>query len=207
MELRFVGPVVTLDRDFRPRLDRNAQFVIRPNGDLSAPMDTVPAHSVLKQVRWRSAPGVAGGTMYFDDVPVFANAAARDSSGEFAPGTHLLNLIVPARAGGGRLSVMFNVDFVPVAWWAGPNPAQFPRSSDGDGRAVDVTDWRSFTTSPAWPPDGRGYFGPDSFAFVPSRRRPVNDDFDRRTFYELSGDRIYARAEGDTVHQDAWVAF
>ncbi len=35
----------------------------------------------------------------------------------------------------------------------------------------------------------------------------MNDDFERRTFYELWGDRIYARSEGDAVHQGAWVVF
>jgi hypothetical protein len=123
----------------------------------------------------------------------------------FAPGIHLFQLQAPERAGGGLVTVFFAAGFAPGAWWAGPDPSRFPPSSDGDGRAVDVTDWSRFETRPAWPPDGRGFFGPDSFAFVPSRRRPVDDDFARRTFYEIFGDRIYARSEGDAVHQDSWV--
>ena len=101
----------------------------------------------------------------------------------------------------------FQSNFAPDMWWTGPDPTRFPPSSDGDGRAVDVLDWAHFTTSPAWPPDGRGYFGPDSFQFLPHTRRPVNDDLDRRTFYELWGNRIYARSEGDAVHRGARVVF
>jgi len=211
VRLRFVGPIVTLDREFQPRLERNADFFVHSNGVPFASLDTVPAHSVLKDVCWRqvrngtTGPCVPDDSVSFvDDAPHFGGPPS-DPSGEFKPGVHLLHLAVPPRFGGGRISVTFFVDFLPGAWWAGPDPALFPRSSDGDGRAVDVTDWTHFTTTPAWPPDGRRYFGPDSFRFVPSQRRPVHDDFDRRTFYEIFGDRIYARSEGDTVHLNAWV--
>jgi hypothetical protein len=109
--------------------------------------------------------------------------------------------------GGDRPTLWYQQNFAPEAWWAGPDPSRFPLSSDGDGRAVDVTDWSNFHTDPAWPPDGRGFFGPDSFATLFSQRPPVNGDLDRRSFYEIWGDRIYARAEDDTVHQGAWIVF
>ena len=213
VRLHFVGPVVTLDRAFEPRLDRRADFYVYSSGEPAAAVDTVPAYSVLTQVRWKhvargdddaSNPG-AGDS--FDEVPVGPGRASRESTRVFAPGLQFLTLRAPERAGGGSVTVAFFVAFPPGAWWAGPDPELFPRSSDSDGRAVDVTDWRRFTTTPAWPPDGRGYFGPDSFHFVPSQRRPVRGDFERRTFYEIYGDRIYARSEGDTVHANAWVAF
>jgi hypothetical protein len=70
---------------------------------------------------------------------------------------------------------------------------------------VSVLDWHTFTTSPAWPPDGRNFFGPDSFRFIPSVRRAVGEDVRRRTFYEIFGDRIYARSEGDAVHLGSWI--
>jgi hypothetical protein len=210
VQLHFVGPVVTLAPDLQPILDQNADFYVNSDGGVPAQLDTVPAHSVLRNVRWRlagSGSSSGGPAKYFVVDSGFPGGATDNNSKEFPPGGNFIRLEVPKRAGGGNITVLVFVDFQPTAWWAGPDPALFPRSSDGDGRAVDVIDWAHFTTSPTWPPDGRGYFGPDSFRVVPSRRHAVHDNFNQRTFYELYGDRIYARAEGDTVHQDAWVAF
>lgn len=215
VRLKFVGPVVTLSPSYQPVLDRNAEFFVYATGgtppEWPAPIDTVPVYSQLKQVLWRVANSGAASTAsageagVFEAAPVFADAQSGDLPKTFEPGTHLIWLQAPERAGGGRVPVVFQVDFAPGAWWAGPDPALFPPSSDGDGRAVDVSNWTQFATSPAWPPDGRGYFGPDSLRTVPSQRRPVRGDLDRRTFYEIFGDRIYARSEGDTVHVDSWV--
>ena len=212
VQLHFVGPVVTLDGAFQPHVDRNADFYVSSNGDPQAPVDTVPAYSVLKQVRWRVVQGGAGAAALgtgetVEEAPVIVGAEAPQPAAQLAAGLHVLVLQAPARAGGGRVTVLFYVDFPPGAWWAGPDPALFPLASDGDGRGVDVTEWAHFTTAPAWPPDGRRYFGPDSFAYVPSQRRPVHDNFEQKTFYELYGDRIYARSEGDYVHANSWVAF
>jgi len=167
-------------------------------------------NAVLKDIRWQrgQGSGQSDRSQFYD----YALNRVLRSVGDglpFAPGFHDLQFEIPARLGGGTIDVEILVGFPPDAvWWAGPDPARFPPSSDGDGRAVDVLSWASFTTSPAWPPDGRAFFGPDSFQFTPVQRRPLGEDFTRRgTFYEIFGDRIYARAEGDTVHMGAWVAF
>ena len=219
VRLHFVGTVASLDREFRPRVHEHADFFVYSDGAPPTPgtafRDTVPVNAVLKNVRWRrarhgsSAGAASDGAEYFDEAPdAIVSDSRPDPSQGFPPGAQLLVLRAPESAGGGRVQVSFVVGFAPEgAWFAGPDPALFPPSSDGDGRAVDVTDWAHFTTSPAWPPDGRGYFGPDSFQFVPSSRRPVGDDLDRRTFYEIFGDRIYARNEGDAVHLDSWIVF
>lgn len=217
VRLEFEGPVVTLDAWLQPRVQRHARFFVysdgtQPAGAFAA-VDTVPAYSRLVRVRWaRSLDDTS--TVALDasaeagEAAVVAGAGGqRDSATTFTPGLHVLALVAPERLGGGTVQVPFHVGFRPGAWWAGPDPARFPPSSDGDGRSVVVTNWGTFETRPAWPPDGRGYFGPDSFRVVPSQRRPVRGDFDRRTFYEIFGDRIYARAEGDTVHLGAWVVF
>lgn len=221
VRLRFTGPVVTLDRENRPRLERNADFYIYSTADVGARLDTVPAYSTLRQVQWKPArTGRDRSPVTLEDAAILgeaqgiAGAATDGAPPSFTPGLHEMQLQAPPRAGGRVVTVRFYVGFAPIAWWAGPDPARWPASSDGDGRAVDVTDWTHFTTVPAWPADGRGYFGPDSFRFVPSRRRPVGGDLTRatdfeiagrRAFYEIYGNRIYARAEGDTVHANAWV--
>jgi hypothetical protein len=207
--LRFIGDVVELRADFSTHLRRNAEFFVDAPGPNGEPPDTVPAYSVLKQVRWR-VDGANGPKFVVDNDPQFDLDSPSDGippDGRVPPGLHIGRLRAPDQAGGGTATFFFQSNFSPESWWAGPDPSRFPPSSDGDGRAVDVLDWAHFTTSPAWPPDGRGYFAPDSLQFLPHTRRPVNDDFDRRTFYEIWGNRIYARSEGDVVHQGAWVVF
>ena len=211
--LRFVADVVTIDAGFGTRLKRNEVFLVDSDGTPpgpGSPFPAVPASAVLKQVRWR-VDGTQGPEFVVDNAPDYTTGGSippLPAPGEpFPPGVWLIHLTIPERAGGGALDVGFEANLAPEMWWSGPEPALFPPASDGDGRGVDVTDWAAFTTSPAWPPDGRGYFGPDSFQFVPSRRLPVALDLDRRTFYEIWGDRIYARTEGDAVHLGSWVVF
>jgi hypothetical protein len=194
VRLRFVGAIVD-----RPR----ANYYVSPHGGPGQPCDTVPAWSVLKQVQWRPFAGADGTT---DAGPArLGLEAARDTTQGLSPGQKLLELQAPDRAGGGTVSVWFFSGLSPDTWWAGPDPGRWPASSDGDGRSVDVTDWTHFTTTPAWPPDDRGWFGPDSFRVLPSQRAALPGG--RGTFYEIFGNRIYARSEGDTVHQGAWIVF
>ncbi len=196
VRLKFLGPAYSSDGTRLSRPDRQAVFVIVPT---TGRLDTVPAYATLEQVQWRPADAV------FDAQPATSTS---EGTGPFAPGLHELALQAPARAGGGTVLVRFFAGFSPDTWWAGPDLGRWPQSSDGDGHAVDVADWASFATSPAWPPDGRGFFGPDSFRTLPSLRLPPDRDFARPpTFYEIFGSRIYARAAGDTVHQNAWIVF
>jgi len=200
-QLQFAGDVVELDPGFQPRVYRHRLFYVTPG----IPLDTVPAFSVLENVRWVREGGAGTGASPGGIVfPVPTGPTAERQT--FAPGTHEVVLQAPERAGGGEVTVRFRAGFDPDTWWAGPDPSRWP--IDGDGhRSVEVVDWSHFTTVPPWPPDGRPYIGPDSFLYIPSVRRPVGDDFGRRTFYEIYGDRIYAHDEGETVHQNSWVVF
>lgn len=210
VRLRFVGTAVSLDRNFGLGPERQEDFFVYSDGPQSALMDTVPANATLKDIFWQRTPGTGAGHDPEDYVVDLPGGRLEGQAGDgttFPPGVVIFKLRAPERLGGGVVTLLVRVNFDPDMWWAGPDPAAFPPASDGDGRAVDVQSWTSFQTSPAWPPDGRHYFGPDSLAFLPRSRRPVDDDFDRRTFYEIFGDRIYARNENDTVHRGAWVVF
>jgi hypothetical protein len=210
VRLKFVGSVVTLDAFYRPVVDSNAVFYVYGPSPEGPPRDTVPAFARLVRVEWRPAQpnaglvpvGSEGGRFNATWVPA---EIARDTPPAFAPGTHELVLDPPGRPGQGTVTVRFFAGFIPEPWWVGPDPSLWPTTPGGDGRSVLVTSWPSFTTVPAWPPDGRRYFGRDSAEWVPSRRIPVGGDVGRRTFYEIFGDRIYARSEGDTVHLNSWV--
>jgi hypothetical protein len=210
--LKAVGAIVSLDRNFNPHVSRNEAFYVEELAPGESRTDTVPAYATVKKFEWRpAAPGQA------DDVserrlgvgaptePATATVADPPIGEVLVPGIHEFLVEAPDHAGGGQRAFRLMAGFLPDAWWAGPDPDQWPASSDGDGRAVDVLDWATFTTVPAWPPDGRRYFGPDSFAYIPSVRRPPRDDFEARTFYEIYGDRIYARREGDVVHLNSWI--
>ena len=193
------GNLVTIDDALRVHVDPHARFFVTPGG-----RDTVPSFGVLKRVLWPHAEvGPARG-----DAAADAGSISPPIGTVLRPGAHpILQLQLPPRLGGGTMTLRIYADLPPDEWWAGPEPERWPISSDGDGRSVDVVDWRHFTTVPPWPPDGRPYFGPDSFAYLPSQRRPAGGDVQRQTFYEIYGDRIYARSEGDTVHLNSWVVF
>jgi hypothetical protein len=160
-------------------------------------------------LRWRPAGSQHGAPGRRDDLAPrlgqgLGHGAAADTQA-LVPGLNLITVDVPKQAGGGTRTLVCWGNFVPDTWWAGPDPARWPISSDGENaRAVDVTDWGAFATSAAWPPDGRAYFGPDSFRYLPSTRRPLGGAR-RGTFYEIYKNRIYARAEYDTVHQNSIV--
>src|SRR5262245_34179397 len=187
--LQIVGTIVTL-RDGRPRVHRNVLFEVPeiplPEGPASglAPRDTVPAYSTIKSIRWSHG---GDGRSDLDALHARMPSDAPIDS-VLSPGIKRITV----HAGDDSARFFFQVGFTPQAWWAGPDPDRWPASSDGDGRAVDVIDWSRFLTVPAWPPDGRTYFGPDSFGTIPSARRPPGGDFARKTFYEIFGDRIYA---------------
>src|SRR5262245_59481918 len=187
--LRFIADEVELDDRFRTHVRHNVEYLVDADPQVSAPLaefGKVPSYAKLVQVRWRVA-GDPGPEFVVDnapevvlDSPVFSPPGTSDI--RVPPGFHLLRVRAPERAGGGQVKTWLQSNFPPETWWAGPDPASFPPSSDGDGRAVDVLDWTHFTTQPAWPPDGRGWFGPDSFASLPRERRPVHDDIETRTF-------------------------
>jgi hypothetical protein len=216
--VRAIGTTVTLAADFSPVIHPDQVFYLTHEFVTGEPpQDTVPAFSRLIVKSPGSDAAAGGGVSGSEQGPAWgvsvgalASAGwATDASGRpvqqiLTPGVKVITVPLPGKKG--TTTRYFMVNFTPDTWWAGPDPSSWPRSSDGENaRAVDVTDWSHFTTTPAWPPDGRGYFGPDSFRYLPSVRRPLGDDFQRGTFYEIYKNRIYARSEGDTVHMNSWV--
>ena len=116
-------------------------------------------------------------------------------------------------AGAGETTRRFIMNFAPDTWWAGPDPALFPVSSDGEygARGLDVINWPSrdnpaLVSNPPLPAGST--FGPDSFDYRPSLRLPPNRNLsgpEGRTFYEIYKNRLYARTEGDTVHMNSFI--
>lgn len=215
LQLQFAGDVVELDASLQALVFRHRLFYLSPDPVTGVAQDTVPAYSVLENIRWyasktivatedRNAGTEGAPDTIFPYPPGQPPIAHRGQV--FAPGIHELRVAVPDRLGGGEVHVRFKAGFHPDTWWAGPDASRWPIDDQGQ-RSVEVVDWSRFTTVPPWPPDGRAYFGPDSFRHIPSLRRPVGNDFATRTFYEIHGNRIYARREGDSVHLDSWLVF
>ncbi len=190
----------------------------------TTPSDTVPALPRL-DFRWHGEITLAGtyvtGYRYKLDEPDFISADSSvhavsygtgvPGSAPVSPGTKLFYLRALDQAGGaGETTRRFVVNFSPDTWWAGPDPAAFPVSTDGEynSRSVDVLTWPDFqgdyplVTNPPLPPST---FGMDSLKYRPIDRPPTGGDYNRRTFYEFYKNRIYARSEGDTVHMNSWV--
>ncbi|MBI5168165.1 MAG: hypothetical protein HZA61_01620 [Candidatus Eisenbacteria bacterium] len=185
--LTFVGTVVERAPGGRVRPGRQDTWFTYSTGDVGERLDTIPANARLVRVQWGNP---RTGVVTEGSLP------------SVQPGANSFTLPSPTPEGG-TATFRFYAGYRPSVWWAGPDPRAWPASPDGDGRAVTVTDWEPFATSPPWPSGGRGAFGPDSFAFVPAQRLPIPGQPERRTFYEIFGDRIWARSEGDSVHQGA----
>jgi hypothetical protein len=220
-------------------LDHNGDPVIQPlipdyiTDSLATvnPTDTVPAFSRL-DFRWHgeiTQPGtyVKGYRYQLDETKMQEADAATTTvsygtglpgSAEVSPGLKIFTLQAIDQSGGaGTTKRRFVMNYVPDTWWAGPDPALFPESSDREynSRSVDVISWpgpsTGFVTNPPLPAGST--FGPDSLLYRPSKRFPPNWsslDPNRpetwpRTFYEIYNGRLYARSEGDTVHMNSIV--
>jgi hypothetical protein len=194
-------------------------------GKVGVPKVTVPAGSRL-DFEWHDhvtqIGAVAVGYRFKLDSVYFsvADSATRavsygtgvPGSAPVSPGVKVFTLQALDQAGGGTtVTRLFRMNFAPDTWWAGPDPDDFTGPSDGeyDSHSVTVASWPGpdnpvFDTNPSL--SGLSTFGPDSFTFRPSKRFPPKRDFERRgTFYEIYKNRLYARTEGDTVHQNSFV--
>jgi hypothetical protein len=234
------GDTVTLSATGEPvpMLRRVPKFILDslpPNDTRPRDRDTVPAHSRL-DFRWRSEITQAGtfvsGYRYQLDETKMQDADAATTavsygtglpgSAEVSSGAKTFTLHALDQSGGaGITSRYFYMNYVPETWWAGPDPARFPVSTDGEynSRSVDVTTWpaggagSAFITNPVGALAsalGETSFGPESLKFRPSKRFPPNYLTARpeswlRTFYEVFNGRLYARSEFDTVHMNSVV--
>ncbi len=225
LDAKATGEIVSLTPAGEPVSEFREYFVTDTLNLKTLPTDTVPAYSRL-DFTWRgeiTQPGTFVTSYRYKldesqfqtaDSSVHSVSYGTDLPGSVpvAPGQKVFTLRALDQAGGaGETTRRFIMNFAPDTWWAGPDPALFTGPSDGeyDSHSLDVLTWPSpsnpvFVTSPPLPPGST--FGPDSFAYRPSRRFPPNRDFTRPgTFYEIYKNRLYARTEGDTVHLNSFV--
>lgn len=183
-------------------------------GQERAPTDTVPSASRLL-FRWRGQETITGNpavsfkyklyeTGYVTAAPGVDSAVyGPERSGE---GRQTFEVRAVDVAGGSRTdhptTRFFVVNFTPDSWFAGPDPSVTgfystnwsPGFNDGQ-KFRDIANW---SATPVFP---GSLLGPDSLLVMPK------DRIQRKTFFEVYRNRVYMRAENDTVNLNSWVIF
>ena len=171
--------------------------------------DTVPSNGVLT-FRWHGEPSLPGtyvtGYRYKLDETQFVvvdssvhvatyNSSAANAS---APGNKQFTLRGVDVAGGARqVNRRFQLNISPITWYSGPDPNAYPYTRVNGETYVDVP------VAPTWvtPALTGSLMHDDSVRVLPALRP------ERKTFFEIYKNRIYVRAENDTVHMNSWVVF
>jgi hypothetical protein len=167
------------------------------------PKNTVPADAFV-EFHWHSelrSPGVYPVAYQykldeasFVSVDTSVHSVRYDALGH---GRKVFLLRVIDNLGGSReTNRRFAVNFPPETWIAGPDTAllnaRFGWTSH-DQRHFDIANWNGL-------PDLSGtLLSCDSITVWPAQRA------EHQTFFEIYGDRLYVRSEGDTVHLNSWV--
>ena len=169
--------------------------------------DTVAANAVLS-FHWNGAPTLAGtfvtGYKYKLDEPQFISVDSSTHSVTYnsgladavSPGAKQFTLRALDYAGGARqTSRKFLMNVAPITWFSGPDRSAYPYTNTPgtNDYYVDLPNWTSIPSL-----DG-SYLNKDSVQVLPAERP------ERKTFFEIYKNRIYVRAENDTVDMNSWI--
>ncbi len=170
---------------------------------VAPPRDTIPALCHI-DVRWHSEPIDPGGLVvgYEYTGPggtVVVDSSVTSASFDLGPNTSsTVVFIVRAIGASGPLANAnrrFAVGYAPDSWFSGPDRSLYPLNPATGERSIEVADW----SSP--PPFPGSLLSCDTVTTWPAERP------ERRTFFEIYQNRVYARSEDDTVHLNSWVLF
>lgn len=183
--------------------------------DRPFPRDTVPTGSEL-YFQWHGRPTIPGshvlGYRYRLDESSFnvTDSSVHSVTYNGGPGTTTISpgpKVFTLRAVGesgwrGQTTRYFQMNYAPDSWYSGPDlndpAAGWSTFTDGNGKRYwykDVPNWATFNGITGT------LLGADSARVLPADRT------ERRTFFEIYKDRIWAHEEGDTVHLNSWVVF
>jgi len=180
-----------------------------------APRDTVPMGSRLL-FRWHGQEAITGNPAvafkYKLDSPDYLPAEPGVDSLVFGPaasgeGRKVFEVRALDVAGASRsdepTTRWYVVNFNPDSWFAGPDPnvpgfysTNWSPGFDDGQKFRDISNWS--TGVPVFP---GSLMGPDSLLVMPK------DRIQRKTFLEFYQNRIFIRAEDDTVNLNSWVMF
>lgn len=167
----------------------------------TAPRVVAPAGSRLV-FRWHAEAGPGAHIVSYrywldaDTVVVDSSVHGADY-GQVAPPGHAFTVMAIDDHGGSAVTPCrrFRIGLPPDTWFAGPDTtvldARFGWT--GHDRHLDIADWNAL-------PDLSGsLLSCDSLRLRPAQRPQ------RKTFFEIYGNRLYVRSEDDTVHVNSWV--
>lgn len=179
------------------------------------PRDTVPTGAQL-DFQWHGVPTIPGSHVLgyrfkldesdFNVVDSSVHSVTYNGgpgTTPVAPGVKRFTLRAVGESGWrGQETRYFQMNFAPDSWFSGPDlndpAAGWTTFVDGNGKTYrykTVADWFNFSGVPGT------MLSSDSAQVLPASRP------DRRTFFEIYKDRVWAHAEGDTVHLNSWVVF
>jgi hypothetical protein len=119
------------------------------------------------------------------------------------PGQKIFTLRAIGQSGWrGESTRWFQMNFAPDTWFSGPDPNDpaggWASLTDGNGKRYlyqdfDLTGWGAFNGVP------HSMLTQDSLNVLPALR------VQRKTFFEVYNNRLWFRAENDTVHLNSWI--
>lgn len=178
-----------------------------------APRDTVPSSAVLN-MRWRgeitSPTGAVTGYRYKLDESSFNNADSSVRSATYntgvgvdrvTPGQKIFTLRALGESGWrGESTRWFQMNFAPDTWFAGPDPSNLASGWQTVVRSGKTYYFKRVAPGGGWGVTGTQLSG-DSLSLLPHQRTPF------RSFFEIFGDTLWLRQEGDTVNMNSFVVF
>ena len=202
------------------RAQRKTYFVtdfFEISNDHPVPRDTVPADAFMT-ARWHGEPTIPStvvtGYRYkldetdFNTVDSSVHTASYNSGiglDKVNPGPKIFTLRAIGQSGWrGEATRWFQMNFAPDTWFAGPDVndplAGWQTHQDGKGKSY----WYKDYSATGWANGGyQGVPGTmlssDSVDVLPALRTQ------RKTFFEVYNERLWAHAEDDTVHLNSWV--
>lgn len=218
-ELRAEGTEYELLPGGGVRAQRKTYFVtdfFEISNDHPVPRDTIPADAFMT-MRWHGEPTIPStvvtGYRYkldetdFNTVDSSVHTASYNSgigADKVNPGPKVFTLRAIGQSGWrGEATRWFQMNFAPDTWFAGPDLddplAGWQSYLDGNGKRY----WYKDFSATGWTGGYTGVPGTmlseDSVDVLPALRPQ------RKTFFEVYNDRLWAHAENDTVHLNSWV--
>ena len=183
------------------------------------PNDTIPSGSVMS-FKWHALPTAPStfvtGYEYKLDEPTFNIADSSVHTATYnthvgtdfvGTGVKVFTLRAQDQSGWfGQATRYFQMNFAPDSWFAGPDTLDpiWTTYRDGNGKAYRYID----LTATGWPTQNNptlsvphSQLSTDSANVLPSQRP------NRRTFFEVYGNQLWAHGEGDTVNLNSWLIF
>ena len=169
------------------------------------PRDTCASGSRI-DITWHAQPPGVTGWQYKLDSAFFPGesfvsvpAGVRSVSYDTAPlpaGIYVFTLRAIGPKSVQETTRRFALDFAPDTWWSGPD-----RSSPSLQAKPNGEKYALLAAGQLASPIVGSLLSPDSTLVLPALRP------ERRTFFEIWKDSVFARQEGDTVHMNSWILF